>query len=285
MEDNNGNIGFDFSLGSIEKMGASVMKRAFRSVRQILICLLYLIALFFVLNDFSFTLTSAEDLAVSKLPWLLLYVLAHYFCRDYGIQKGREDEEYLRVEKEYRELCELARRDRRAVEQSCAELSEHYERVRRQELLVSMGIREDENGEPCLEDLSRRALRRFKRRMKRKPIRITFRMLVDNSRGNAGSFRPLKPSFESYVRRTSAISVLKIVLLSCFTFSLTATLGSDPLGNLIAGIPYLATMISVSMTAALGAYRSVLSYETDCLCDRIAILSRAVGENNAVGRM
>ncbi|MBR2460895.1 MAG: hypothetical protein IKB34_06675 [Clostridia bacterium] len=269
MDDKN----FKLSLADIDRLGTSIIKKAFRSFRQLLIVLLYVIAIFFVLNDFSLSVTSAEDMAVNKLPWLLLYVLTHYFCRDYGIQKGREDEEYQRVEGEYRKLCEQARAHRHDTEEYCAELSRHYEQMRRSELFSTLSVAVNEHGEPITKDLGKRARRALRRGLRRKPIHVSYRLLVDHSHGKSADFRPIKPSFESYIRRNSVITVLKIVFLSFFTFSLTASIGEDPLGNLIAGTPYLVTMLSISMTSALSAYRSVISYDVDCLNDRIAILS------------
>jgi len=263
------------SFRDLERLGEGAIKKAFRSFRQILIALLYLVAIFFVLNDFSFTVTSAEQFAADKAPWLVLYILAHYFCRDYGIQKGREDEEFQAVEKRYRELCDGVRGRRKEVEAYCRELERYYNGARLSEALFELGVAVDGEGEPITEGLDRRTKRAVKRAQKRKPIRVTYRMLIDRAeriRGSA-SFRPIKPSFESYMRRTSIISVLKIVLLSFFTFSLTATLGEDPWANFLNGVPYLVTMLSVSITAVLSAYRSVLTYDVDCINDRIAVLS------------
>ena len=261
------------SFRDLERMGEGAVKKAFRSFRQILIVLLYVVAIFFVLNDFSFTVTSAEQFVADKAPWVVLYILAHYFCRDYGIQKGREDEDYQAVEKRYRELCDGARGKRKELEAYCKELEAYYNGMRLSETLAALGVTVDENGEPITEGLDRRTRRAVKRAKKRKPIRITYRMLVDRAERVSKSFRPIKPSFESYMRRTSLISVLKIVLLSFFTFSLTATLGDDPWSNFLNGVPYLVTMLSVSITAVLGAYKSVLTYDIDCVNDRIAVLS------------
>ena len=261
------------SFRDLERLGEGAVKKAFRSFRQILIVLLYVVAIFFVLNDFSFTVTSAEQFAADKAPWVVLYILAHYFCRDYGIQKGREDEEFRVVEKRYRELCDGARGKRKELEAYCRELEAYYNGMRLSETLSALGVPVDENGEPITDDLDKRTLRAVKRAKKRKPIRITYRMLVDRAERVSKSFRPIKPSFESYMRRTSLVSVLKIVLLSFFTFSLTATLGDDPWSNFLNGVPYLVTMLSVSITAVLGAYRSVLTYDVDCVNDRIAVLS------------
>ena len=261
-----------FSIKDLEKLGDNAVKKAFRSFRELLIVMLYIVAIFFVVNDFSFRIASAEEFAADKLPWLLLYVLAHYFCRDYGIQKGREDEEFKGVEKCYRELCDKARGQRREIEAYCRELSAHYTEARITEALELLGVKMDENGQPMTEGLDRRTQRAVKRAMRKKPIRITYRMLVDRADKVHGGYRPLKPSFESYIRRRSWFTVGKIVLLSFFTFSLTATLGSDPVSNFIEGIPYLVTMLSVSVTAILGAFKSVITYDIDCLNDRIAIL-------------
>ncbi|MBQ9116331.1 MAG: hypothetical protein IJY04_04860 [Clostridia bacterium] len=269
---------FDFSIKNIERLSTGVMKKAFSSFRQILIALLYVVAIFFVLNDFSFALTSAEDMAVSKLPWLVLYVLAHYFCRDYGVQMGREDVDYRSVDEKYRRLCDRVRGERRRFEDFCLRLSQRYEDVRKAELYERLGISLNDEGEPIVSELDKRTARALKRGLSRRQVKVSYRLVVDNSRESASRYRPIKPSFESYMRRTSVFSILKIVFLSCFTFSLTATLGADPLGSLISGIPYLVTMISVSMTAALGAYRSVLTYEIDCLNDKIAILDSYFAE-------
>ena len=268
------------SFRELERLGEGAVKKAFRSFRQILIVLLYLVAIFFVLNDFSFTVTSAEQFAADKAPWLVLYILAHYFCRDYGIQKGREDEEFTAVEKRYRELCDGARGKRKEVEAYCRDLEAYYNGARLSETLSALGVTVDENGEPITEGLDKRTRRAVKRALKRKPIRITYRMLIDRAERTRGSssFRPIKPSFESYMRRTSFLSVLKIVLLSFFTFSLTATLGEDPWSNFLNGVPYLVTMLSVSITAVLSAYRSVLTYDVDCINDRIAVIE-GMGEN------
>ena len=261
------------SIRDLERLGEGAVKKVFRSFRQILIVLLYVVAIFFVLNDFSFTVTSAEEFAADKVPWLVLYILAHYFCRDYGIQKGREDEEFLAVEKRYRQLCDEARGKRREIEEYCRELGRYYTEMRFSETLSALGVRVDEEGEPITEGLDGKTLRAVKRAKRRKPIRITYRMLVDRADKVSRSFKPIKPSFESYMRRTSLVSVLKIILLSFFTFSLTATLGSDPWSNFLNGVPYLVTMLSVSITAVLSAYRSVLTYDVDCIGDRIAVLS------------
>lgn len=261
------------SFRDLERLGEGAVKKAFRSFRQILIVLLYVVAIFFVLNDFSFTVTSAEQFVADKAPWVVLYILAHYFCRDYGVQKGREDEEYLAVEKRYRELCDGVRGRRKEVEAYCKELEAYYNGMRLSETLSALGVAVDENGEPITEGLDRRTARAVRRALKRKPIRITYRMLVDRAERVSRSFRPIKPSFESYMRRTSLVSVLKIVLLSFFTFSLTATLGEDPWSNFLNGVPYLVTMLSVSITAVLSAYRSVLTYDIDCVNDRIAVLT------------
>ena len=261
------------SFRDLERLGEGAVKKAFRSFRQILIVLLYVVAIFFVLNDFSFTVTSAEKFVADKAPWVVLYILAHYFCRDYGIQKGREDEEYQTVEKRYRELCDGARGKRKELEAYCRELEGYYNGMRLSETLAALGVPVDENGEPITEGLDRKTVRAVKRAKKRKPIRITYRMLVDRAERVSKSFRPIKPSFESYMRRTSLVSVLKIVLLSFFTFSLTATLGDDPWSNFLNGVPYLVTMLSVSITAVLSAYKSVLTYDIDCVNDRIAVLS------------
>ena len=261
------------SFRDLERLGEGAVKKAFRSFRQILIVLLYVVAIFFVLNDFSFTVTSAEKFVADKAPWVVLYILAHYFCRDYGIQKGREDEEYQAVEKRYRELCDGARGKRKELEAYCKELEGYYNGMRLSENLAALGVPVDENGEPITEGLDRKTVRAVKRAKKRKPIRITYRMLVDRAERVSKSFRPIKPSFESYMRRTSLVSVLKIVLLSFFTFSLTATLGDDPWSNFLNGVPYLVTMLSVSITAVLSAYKSVLTYDIDCVNDRIAVLS------------
>ena len=145
--------------------------------------------------------------------------------------------------------------------------------MRLSETLSALGVAVDENGEPITEGLDKRTKRAVRRALKRKPIRITYRMLVDRAERVSKSFRPIKPSFESYMRRTSLVSVLKIVLLSFFTFSLTATLGEDPWSNFLNGVPYLVTMLSVSITAVLSAYKSVLTYDVDCVNDRIAVLS------------
>ena len=261
------------SFRDLERLGEGAVKKAFRSFRQILIVLLYVVAIFFVLNDFSFTVTSAEQFVADKAPWVVLYILAHYFCRDYGIQKGREDEEYKAVEKRYRELCDGARGKRKEVEAYCKELEAYYNGMRLSETFSALGVAVDEQGEPITDVLDKRTKRAVKRAKKRKPIRITYRMLVDRAERVSKSFRPIKPSFESYMRRTSLVSVLKIVLLSFFTFSLTATLGDDPWSNFLNGVPYLVTMLSVSITAVLSAYKSVLTYDIDCVNDRIAVLS------------
>ena len=260
------------SFRELERLGEGAVKKAFRSFRQILIILLYLVAIFFVLNDFSFTVTSAEQFAADKAPWLVLYILAHYFCRDYGVQKGREDEEFQAVEKRYRELCDGARSRRKEVEAYCRDLEAYYNGARLSETLSALGVPVDEAGEPITEGLDKRTRRAVRRALKRKPIRITYRMLIDRAERVSHSFRPIKPSFESYMLRTSLLSVLKIVLLSFFTFSLTATLGDDPWSNFLNGVPYLVTMLSVSITAVLGAYRSVLTYDVDCINDRIAVI-------------
>ena len=57
------------SFRDLERLGEGAVKKAFRSFRQILIVLLYVVAIFFVLNDFSFTVTSAEQF-VRLLPRL-----------------------------------------------------------------------------------------------------------------------------------------------------------------------------------------------------------------------
>lgn len=260
------------SFRDLERLGEGAVKKAFRSFRQILIVLLYVVAIFFVLNDFSFTVTSAEQFVADKAPWVVLYILAHYFCRDYGIQKGREDEEYKAVEKRYRELCDGARGKRKELEAYCKELEAYYNGMRLSETLSALGVTVDENGEPITDGLDKRTKRAVKRALKRKPIRITYRMLIDRAERVSKSVRPIKPSFESYMRRTSLVSVFKIVLLSFFTFSLTATLGEDPWSNFLNGVPYLVTMLSVSITAVLSAYRSVLTYDVDCINDRIAVI-------------
>ena len=268
----------ELTFKDFERMGEGVVKKAFKSFRQILIGLLYLVAIFYALNDFSFTVVSAHDFASEKLPWLVLYILAHYFCRDYGVQKGREDEEFQAVEKKYRELCDKARGKRKELEEYCRELAEYYTESRRAEVFSALGVRCDEDGKPILDSLDRRTRRLVKRELKRKPIRITYRMLVDRAERLAGGSRALKPSFEAYMRKSSLVSVANIVLLSFFTFSLTASLGSDPWGNFLLGVPYLVTMVSVSITAALGAYRSVLTYDVDCINDRSAVLGRFLAE-------
>ena len=268
----------ELTFKDFERMGEGVVKKAFKSFRQILIGLLYTVAIFFALNDFSFTVVSAQDFASEKLPWLMLYILAHYFCRDYGIQKGREDEDFRSVEKKYRELCDKARGRRKELEAYCRELESYYTESRRAEVFSALGVKCDEEGKPILDGLDRRTVWLVKMELKRKPIRITYRMLVDRAERLSGGSRALKPSFESYIRKTSLLSVAKIVLLSCFTFSLTASLGSDPWGNLLLAVPYLVTMISVSITAVLGAYRSVLSYDVDCINDRSAVLGRFLAE-------
>ena len=260
------------SFRDLERLGEGAVKKAFRSFRQILIVLLYVVAIFFVLNDFSFTVTSAEQFVADKAPWVVLYILAHYFCRDYGIQKGREDEEYKAVEKRYRELCDGARGKRKEMEAYCKELEAYYNGMRLSETLSALGVSVDENAEPITDGLDKRTKRAVRRALKRKPIRITYRMLIDRAERVSKSVRPIKPSFESYMRRTSLVSVLKIILLSFFTFSLTATLGEDPWSNFLNGVPYLVTMLSVSITAVLGAYRSVLTYDVDCINDRIAVI-------------
>ena len=263
------------SFRDLERLGEGAMKKAFRSFRQILIVLLYVVAIFFVLNDFSFTVTSAEEFVADKVPWLVLYILAHYFCRDYGVQKGREDEEFKTVDKRYRELCTEARWKRRELEAHCRCLEKYYNEMRLSETLSALGVGTDENGAPITEGHDRRTRRAVRRALRRKPIRITYRMLVDRAERVTKSVRPIKPSFESYMRRTSIVSVLKIILLSFFTFSLTATLGEDPWSNFLNGVPYLVTMLSVSITAILSAYRSVITYDVDCINDRIAVLEGA----------
>lgn len=266
------------SFRDLERLGEGAMKKAFRSFRQILIVLLYVVAIFFVLNDFSFTVTSAEEFVADKVPWLVLYILAHYFCRDYGVQKGREDEEFQTVDKRYRELCTEARGKRRELEAHCRCLEKYYNEMRLSETLSALGVGTDENGAPITEGHDRRTRRAVRRALRRKPIRITYRMLVDRAERVTKSVRPIKPSFESYMRRTSIVSVLKIILLSFFTFSLTATLGEDPWSNFLNGVPYLVTMLSVSITAILSAYRSVITYDVDCINDRIAVLEGMEGK-------
>ena len=140
----------ELTFKDFERMGEGVVKKAFKSFRQILIGLLYLVAIFYALNDFSFTVVSARDFASEKFPWLVLYILAHYFCRDYGIQKGREDEEFVAVDKHYRELCDKARGRRKELEVYCHELAEYYTESRRAEVFSALGVRCEEDGKPIL---------------------------------------------------------------------------------------------------------------------------------------
>lgn len=284
---------YDFSFGDLEAFSGRLIKKAFRSFRQILIIILYIVAIFFVMNDFSLNIESTAELAETKLPWLVLYILAHYFCRDYGIMRGREDDEFVKVNELYLESCDKLRYKRQEFEEYCTRLCEHYTEQRRLRILeafeangtigeVKLAIEgKDEithfaNSEKRKYRAVRRALKRLKRLERRRPIVITYSSVcsrAEQQNGKAVDEAPLKAPFEKYIRRRSWVSVIKIAFFAFFTFSLTASLGSDPLGNFVAGIPYLATMVSVSITAALGAYRSVLMYDIDRLNDKISVIS------------
>lgn len=277
---------YDFSLKELEKLSTGVVKKAFRYFRQLLIIMLYAVAVFFVLNDFSLRLDGGFEFASSKLPWLVLYVLAHYFCRDYGIQKGRDDDDFIAVNKSYNEACVKLRYRRREFEEYCRELERYYTDIRRRAALERLGATPEQFdavsastcGSSCdvITTKLKRALKKLKKLEKKKPLRITYDTIcsrADTYREKDGADAPIKLSFERYMRRRSLISVAKIVIFSFFTFSLTATLGSDPISDLVAGVPYLATMLSVSVTSMLGAYRSVITYDVDRLSDRISIIS------------
>ncbi len=279
--------GYGFSLGELDRLGAGMIKKTFGAFRQILIIILYAVAFFFIINDLSFHVDGAWEFAESKLPWLVLYVLAHYFCRDLGIQKGREDEEFLSVNAVYNGMCARLRYKRREFDGYCRELEKQYSIARRKRALEQLGIYDATVDGECVKEMLKkggaaarklkRTLRRLERLEKKRPIRITYDTVcsraADPRKKETPYDAPTKPTFESYMRHRSWWSVLKIAVFSLFTFTLTASLGSDPLESLLRGIPYLATMISVSITAALSAYRAVLTYDVDRLSDRISIMS------------
>lgn len=284
---NAGREPYGFSLKELNSLSTGVIKRSFGAFRQILIFILYAVAVFFVINDLSFHVESAWELAEDKLPWLVLYILAHYFCRDLGVQKGREDEDFTSVSAVYNEMCGRLRYRRREFDEYCRRLEAEYTRARRRRALEQLGIYGESEGEDVGAEAVRknavsarrlkRTLKRLERLEKKRPIRITYASVCSRAVAARGADTPYdaptKPTFERYIRRRSWISVLKIAVFSVFTFSLTASLGSDPLESFICGIPYLATMISISVTAALSGYRAVLTYDVDRLSDKISVMS------------
>ena len=261
MSDKDRTSPYEFSAKNLQSFTTGTIKSAFRHIREILIILLLVIAVAFATNDYKLILGHEWDFVKEKAPWVIMFVVAHFFAADLGVFKGKESIDYVEADTSYKNACESVRKEIRRFEEYCKHLETYYHKLRQKFKFALLGITEDYRKS----DLTKRKRRQANKIVKLKPNRIDPDILLTKDSGKEKEYQLIKPSLRARMNRKHIYSVIKIVVGAYCVLSLVFQPGENMWACFVRNLPNLGTLITVIVTGILSAYTETITYGVDRL--------------------
>lgn len=269
MDGNNTNVDiYEFSAKNLQSFTNGAIKSAFRHIREILIILLLAIAVAFATNDYKLIFGNQWVFVKEKAPWVIIFIVAHFFAADLGVFKGKESADYVEANDKYKKACDGVRTDIRSFEAYCKILEGYYHRLRQNFKFAMLGI----NADFKRSELSWRKRRKVRKIYSLKPNRVDPDILLTKESGNGKEYRLINPSLKAKMNKKHIYSVIKIIIGAYCILSLVFEPGANMWSCFIRNLPNLGTLVSVIITGILSAYSETITYGVDRINEKYTVI-------------